>query len=1051
MSKIKSIQISDFRIYSGQHEFSFDNEGVLSNLMVIYAPNGFGKTSFFDAIEWCYNSKIRRFETEVLLQEINRRDYSSGDKILLTNRKSFKNGKSGNVAIYTSDDKIIKRTAVERKATKLDYKYDYRTISPLTSDYSQQVLDRLVKTNILTQDKIDEFLRHTKPDERFSQLQNFWPEGETAVSILEKIDSYLNMLSLEKLSIESKILEAKQGIKEYLNEDEQIVPINNAIEELIKRSVTGFKIEPLTDNVNAQTYKTILETIQTFIERIRLLIKNTEGEVSELDTLEQSFQVYIEALSSKNTIEDDLSKLTLLAKLYEDLKAYNILQSTIESSKGTIINTQTKLNRLVELTDTVSEIYLNIDKQQGVAEECRKNIDIFLQNINNYRVSAHNLQSTLNDWEKEEKSLSKRLIAWDNELADYKFWTAEHVKESRKLIKSQKSVEEKGAAINVKKTRRLLLQTILNNHNYDYLPEEDALILKEQLSTLNDQIGFVDKINYVVNELQNQINQAISLDETFDKVLAWGEQYIRDCDIKHCPLCATEFNDVTTLLAKIELQKSGNSKTSILKEQLDQAMIQKQISRDQLLVLNQRIDDYIQSILNHCNDDIGNLQMECDISSSEISSIEKNIESATRSAEKSFLNLKLDVIASGIEGQLNFDKIKMENEARLIEIKSKSIRLANLIAAKNELASNAENKVFTFRNKVSATDNIIEMLRVDNRLIEAERLMKELDLPNHNFFMLTLVNKLDELTIRLNDLQEQLFVNLNHIEDIRQQIKMLPLQVAELELPGIRLTMQEQLTQKLHIIKNYLGLFRAVSDIIEPTKEFLAETLIGHKENLDRINMELSSLENIFVRLQVIEKNVLKNALEEQLIQLNSQIGPIETGLTKTWAARKAAETYINQEINKYFNQDVINQIYSRIEPHPDLNQIKINPRVTDKGPILDIKAISNNEALDPSLYLSAGQLNVLSLSIFLAKAFETRSGEIDTIFMDDPIQNLSDINILSFIDLIRTMITKYDRQIVISSHDENFYKLMRNKMPSDAFNVRYYEIESFGIPKHVQ
>ena len=67
---------------------------------------------------------------------------------------------------------------------------------------------------------------------------------------------------------------------------------------------------------------------------------------------------------------------------------------------------------------------------------------------------------------------------------------------------------------------------------------------------------------------------------------------------------------------------------------------------------------------------------------------------------------------------------------------------------------------------------------------------------------------------------------------------------------------------------------------------------------------------------------------------------------------------------------------------------------------------------------------------------------------MDDPVQNLSDINILSFIDLIRSMITTYDRQVVISTHDEHFFKLIQHKMPAEAFSAKYLELGNFGKVK---
>ncbi|WP_449402625.1 AAA family ATPase [Exiguobacterium artemiae] len=64
-NKIKSIEIDSFRIYQDKQVFSFDSdlyENKVADLIVIYAPNGFGKTSIIDAIEWTLTGSVRRLE-----------------------------------------------------------------------------------------------------------------------------------------------------------------------------------------------------------------------------------------------------------------------------------------------------------------------------------------------------------------------------------------------------------------------------------------------------------------------------------------------------------------------------------------------------------------------------------------------------------------------------------------------------------------------------------------------------------------------------------------------------------------------------------------------------------------------------------------------------------------------------------------------------------------------------------------------------------------------------------------------------------------------------
>lgn len=1050
MSKITNIKIDDFRIYEGSQEFSFSGSGSLSNLMVIYAPNGYGKTSFFDAVEWCYASKIRRFETDVLVHEINRRDYSSGDKILITNRQSFKDGRSGSVKIITDDHKVIERTATERKGNRVDYKYDYKTVSNLKSDYAQHVLDRLVKTNILTQDQIDEFLRHTKPDERFFQLQNFWPEGENAISILRDIDSYQNMLLLEKTELKGNITRAEQSIKEFLNAEDQIGPLNISIRQLIQKSKTGFKIEELTTNVSNESYQAILTAAQTYIERARIIERRTSEQISLLLNLQKELENYMKWLENEPILIDSLTKLSEVAKLYTDLKSHNDSSKVLESRLSILLNKQLKLARLLELVEDVDTVYKTIAEQKEIIINCRHEIDKYFRNLEGFRRSAVRLQLVLTACLEEQDKLDKNLSEWDTELQNYIFWNGEHVKATSKLKELNDSLIENQLKVNSKIDERILFQTIAEKRNYESLPNIALEKLSKELAERNEILSSIIVTKHEIELLKAQVDKSSSLDETFEKLISWGEDYAKNTNANHCPLCATNFDNVSSLIAKIEEQKSASNATTKLKSDLDKAILLEKNLVEKLGIPNQKIADYIQNSLELFQADISKLQTRSEQISSEVSSIKNSVENAYRAVNKSLLILLPEFIETDNKTDLDFQKIKTEMQLKLSQIKLRCKRLEIVIQFKNNAISAADNLISILKNKISTSENTIAILQADMILTEAEQIMIELDIPGDSFGKKMIEKILSESLIDRIKLQGDNKNIISKTIEIQNQINAFPVKIPEVEIPGLRLDKQNEIAENQEKIKNYKLVFKPFSDFSEPSDEFFIKELKRFQDFLQSVEAELKDLEELSISLKVIEKNVLKNSMEEDIIRWKKEIEPLNHAVQKIKDARTASEKYINNEINNYFNQDVINQIYSRIEPHPNLNEIKITPKVTDRGPILDIKAVSNNEELDPSLYLSAGQLNVLSLSIFLANAFEKQSDEIDTIFMDDPIQNLSDINVLSFIDLIRTMITKYDRQIVISSHDENFYKLMRNKMPSDAFNVRYYEIESFGKAKHV-
>ena len=212
----------------------------------------------------------------------------------------------------------------------------------------------------------------------------------------------------------------------------------------------------------------------------------------------------------------------------------------------------------------------------------------------------------------------------------------------------------------------------------------------------------------------------------------------------------------------------------------------------------------------------------------------------------------------------------------------------------------------------------------------------------------------------------------------------------------------------------------------------------------------MDNILSIQSKSEIVREQIDKQVLEKELKSLEEEEEKYITAYEKLGVTRKSCVDHIQKGIETTFNKKVINEIYQRIEPHPSLDEIYFRAEIGDNGkPRLVITTKGGGDELNPNIFLSAGQVNVLSLSIFLAKAYEYGSEIISTIFMDDPIQNLSDINILSFIDVLRTLTQDHDKQIVISTHDEKFFRLLQNKMPEEYCNSKFLEFEAPGVVKH--
>jgi exonuclease SbcC len=114
----------------------------------------------------------------------------------------------------------------------------------------------------------------------------------------------------------------------------------------------------------------------------------------------------------------------------------------------------------------------------------------------------------------------------------------------------------------------------------------------------------------------------------------------------------------------------------------------------------------------------------------------------------------------------------------------------------------------------------------------------------------------------------------------------------------------------------------------------------------------------------------------------------------------------------------------------------------------LEIKDL-NDKPVPFGNILSAGQLSTLSLSIFLSKAL-LNDGNLKCYLMDEPIQTMDDLNIISFIDLIRFELgnneeERFIDQLIISTCDKDLEKLIIHKIKSFNIPICNYNFQGQG------
>jgi hypothetical protein len=102
--------------------------------------------------------------------------------------------------------------------------------------------------------------------------------------------------------------------------------------------------------------------------------------------------------------------------------------------------------------------------------------------------------------------------------------------------------------------------------------------------------------------------------------------------------------------------------------------------------------------------------------------------------------------------------------------------------------------------------------------------------------------------------------------------------------------------------------------------------------------------------------------------------------------------------------------IYQKINPQPIFNRIDWERDSSYNKGTLVLKMLSDLDyEANPSYIYSSAQVNTVVLSLFLSFVLNNNWSKLNAVFMDDPVQNMDDINIFAFIDVIRSICLHLD------------------------------------------
>lgn len=381
----------------------------------------------------------------------------------------------------------------------------------------------------------------------------------------------------------------------------------------------------------------------------------------------------------------------------------------------------------------------------------------------------------------------------------------------------------------------------------------------------------------------------------------------------------------------------------------------------------------------------------------------------------------------------NFKSIKDEND--IAKIASEYLNKSNLNIASMKVE--LENTIKEINLKIEDVKNLIRselQIEIDNKNNTKQEFDKSFT--SHSKFF--------------NDLNKNnISIGINCIDFIKKQKQIIAEEIVESKIIESNRELATKIITALDIIKDpKLIDLDSVKKVQISLSSFFDKTFEIYEFKLDLYSRKVLCVNNLLKNQKLEEQEKeLKSWLENNedvnnnLVKMKSNISLIKQRVDEIKALKKDLEKKELENVGPY-----LSQVFHKIIKHSNIGEIKVkrNESVNDGGIVL---LDDNNSNL--MNILSQGQLGILMMSYFFANMFRRNESTIfKTYFIDDITNCLDDMNVLSFVDMIKYLISKENgvlEQIFFATCDDDLEKLFIHKMQSFGIKGKKFKFTSYS------
>jgi DNA repair exonuclease SbcCD ATPase subunit len=1014
--KISSISAENFRGFLNHQCISFG-----PHVTILIGPNGFGKSTVIDALEWLLTGQLERY---VGSEEGRREDYirhvdARKDPLVeasfvvdgreVTMQRQRVSREKSELRVRSDADNSFTQTEADvfLKGMDPDVAKDSARAYVFSSDF--------VSYHLLGQQTIRDFVQ-SEPRERYEKL-----------APIIGVDRYVRLTEI-LLQTARKLGDQQVKAKEALSDQTVRVSVLRRQHDELVRSLGD---DPFGGTVLSEWLMRQYAQLRERIPRaLAADLPNAlpSGTNELLSILEQVLPSALFWLSARDReCEQRVESLRASARevgfLFERQGALEELRLTVKSAEGTLKALQERVReREQQVLDADAQATATSQEVEGLTKKLER-----ITNLIQLKESLDKRSMRQQELQAEEAVLVKAVDEINVRKGDCE---SEVARINSELMSSQKLQLD---------LHRTLVSTREVATTIDSLKSEQAIVSDEmqKLEALrSEQIRVATEFGEVERELKRiedaraeangRLQQIAQEGQESQQLLAELRKYVQT---NRCPVCSTEFESNDALLMRFDANLSA----------VDSRI---QAATDELRSLSDKAEQ---------------LKKQGETLSSKISDLDSEVRIGTSRAARFEALLyearqKATALGFALSSSLGDDAKLLVERVRDIE---KQIQAVDLTVARLQntlrhqrglLESTASLLSETISKRTSVHDSSVEAQRevesLDAAFDKLARTVAIADLSPQTFAerKRELSRSKDETEVKLKKLIVDLSNARNQLEGAQREISPYINQRQDMaRLEAEFLGVQAATRERLALFGLALGP-EALPKIRELTEHAIQEAA-SLREAKKACESLRASVEAGRKSLRLDEDKATLEKAEDEEGRRKSELETIEQAqkLSRELAdnIRAAGQSRTKRILSScsaltenYYNRIYPHPLWSRLEIDVDSGtsrggraQLQMSARRGYVAPTSEVDVLQSSSPLNIRYGFSTGQLNLFAISLVLALAQQRRGEALPALLLDDPVQAMDDMRIAELCWVLLQSARK--RQIVVATGNQNFAELM--------------------------